>query len=85
MKPFVCHREERKQEVIALLTELNIHFEFIEENEIKIFGKTHIYGTFLSSGHVHLEKESKRLNRRVHKWPCAGMQAITSYLKQHAL
>lgn len=81
-----CMVEERKEEVKELLTKLQLPYEFINENEIKIFGKSHIYAQFLSTGHVHLEKDSRRLQQgRVHKWTCAGMKAITSYLKEHAL
>ena len=53
--------------------------------EIEIFNKANIYGRFLESGHVYFEKQSNRNNNRVHKWPCAGMKAIESYIRQHAL
>jgi hypothetical protein len=81
----ICSIDKRKKEVMDLLEKLNLQSEYIKENEIKIFGKADIYGKFLETGHFYLEKQSKRLNRRVHKWTCAGMQAIESYLRQHAL
>ncbi|MCD4839934.1 hypothetical protein LRS37_13845 [Neobacillus sedimentimangrovi] len=83
---FQCSPEKRKQEVESLLNELNLEFEFIGENQIKIYGKKyHIFGEFLATGHVYLFKYNDKWKRNTHKWTCAGMQAITSYLKQHAL
>ncbi|MBM7610131.1 hypothetical protein JOD29_003410 [Lysinibacillus composti] len=82
---YQCSPDKRKQEVVSLLNELNLEFEFLGENQIKILGKYLILGEFLPTGHVYLFKYNDKWKKNTHKWTCAGIQAITSYLKQHAL
>jgi len=82
---YQCSPEKRKKEVADLIEKFNLEWEIVDENRIKIIGKYLILGEFLNTGHVTLIKYNDKLKRNTNKWTCAGMQAITSYLKQHAL
>jgi hypothetical protein len=81
----VCSVDKRKKEVFNVLEKLGLLYEFIDDNTIKIYGKSDLYGHFLDTGHLYLEKQSRRLNRRVHGWTCEGIQAIESHIRQHGL
>lgn len=82
---YQCSPQQRKQEIASLLDELHLDSEYIDDNNIKILGKYAIFAEFLPTGHVTLFKYNHKWKRNTHKWTCEGMQAITSYLKQHAL
>lgn len=78
--------DDRKLGVLELLKKLNLRYEYIEENEILIFGKeADIFATFLDNGPVHLEKQNHHSDKKVDVWTCQGMQAIESYLKEHLM
>lgn len=82
---YKCDPGKRKQEITQLLNELKVGIEFTETNKFKVFGKYEIFGEIIYSGHVALRKFNSILNRYTHIHTCAGIKAVASYMKQHAL
>lgn len=82
---YQCSPQQRMEEVIDVLSELHLNWEQLEENYIKVHGKYAVFAEFLPSSHVALFKYNHKWNRNTNKWTCEGMEAITLYLKQHAL
>ncbi|MDT0161624.1 hypothetical protein [Bacillus sp. AG4(2022)] len=76
---------DSKTELERLLERYNLNYSFKADREFIIYGKSKLYGSITELGFVYLEKESKRYNRRVHKWECKSMGAVDSYIRQHAL
>jgi hypothetical protein len=77
--------EERKKEIVDLLKGLKVGFEFIEEFKFIVYGKYDIFGEILETGYVPLYKYNHVRKTNTHTHTCAGIQAISSYMKQHAL
>ncbi|MBW9219819.1 hypothetical protein K1I43_15340 [Anoxybacillus sp. ST70] len=76
---------QQKNDVVNLLKELNLSYR-LENNELEIRGhQCIIYGEFFPSGHLFLYKLSEKSGKYVHAHTCAGMKAITSYIRNHAL